>query len=130
MSFSKKIFQLFILINKLYILIHKLLIFGVKSIDIFKSMHERTWDRTLGFDEHLDRFSGKLELAVNQLLATSILVRLIQLEVEHDFLQVCVVHAFCGILKLGCLLDVEDAVMIVNLLQVDQWNPLFSVHID
>ena len=54
---------------------------------------------------------------------------MIQLEVEHDFLQVGVVIGFCGILKLGCLLDVVDFVKLVNFVQVDQWNPLFSVHI-
>ena len=93
-------------------------------------MHKSGWDIAFSFNQHLDRFSGELELAVNQLLVTSILVMLPQLEVERDFLQVCVMHAFCRILKLRCLLDVVDLVMLVNLLQVNQWNPLFSVHID
>ena len=48
---------------------------------------------------------------------------------ESDLFQVCVVLSFCGILKLGCLMDVVDAVKLVNFFEVDQWNPLFSVDI-
>jgi len=61
---------------------------------------------------------------------TSIFVVLGQLEVEHNFLQVGVELGFCRILKLWCLVDVTDRVLHMNFLQVDQWNPLFSVHID
>ena len=36
---------------------------------------------------------------------------------------------FFGILKLGCLLDLVDLVILVNLFEVDQWNLLLIVDI-
>ena len=36
---------------------------------------------------------------------------------------------FFGIQKLGCLLDLVDLVILVNLFEVDQWNLLLIVDI-
>ena len=54
---------------------------------------------------------------------------LLQLEVEHDFLQVGVELGFCWILKLRYLVDVMDHVIHMNFLQVDQWNPFLCLYI-
>ena len=80
-------------------------------------MHVAFWDSTLGFDEQFYCFTVYLELTVDQLLIASILVTLLQLEVESDFLEVCVVRclsriqSFC---EFGCLLNVANPVILVN----------------
>ena len=60
----------------------------------------------------------------------SILVELVQLKVERNFLKVSVVLGFGQIMKLECLLYVVDLIKLVNLLQVDQWNTFLSFNID
>jgi hypothetical protein len=92
-------------------------------------MHESVWDCTFGLNQHLDCFTGELQLAINHLLLTSILIGLTHLEVQSDLLQVGVELPFCWILKLRGLLDVCDLVVNVNFLHVNQWNPLACVHV-
>ena len=125
--FICKYFGLLILINKLddvrvvsvivsgdlleyLVLVNKLQV-------IFQSMHVAFWDSTLGFNEQFYCITVYLELTVDQLLIASILVTLLQLKMESNFLEVCVVQCLSGIqsfYKFGCLLNVANPVILVN----------------
>ena len=125
--FICKYFGLLILINKLddvrvvsvivsgnlleyLVLVNKLQV-------VLQSMHVAFWDSTLGFNEQFYCITVYLELTVDQLLIASILVTLLQLKMENDFLEVCVVRCLSGIqsfYKFGCLLNVANPVILVN----------------
>ena len=51
-------------------------------------MHVAVGDGPFAFDKQFDGVAGNLELAVDQLLVTSMLVALLQLKMERDFYQI------------------------------------------
>ena len=102
----------------------KLLIIVSELQVILQSMHVAFWDSTLGFDEQFNCFTVYLELTVDQLLVTSMLVALLELKVECNFLKIL---SDC---ELRRLLNVTDTVLLVDLLQIDQWNSLVCIYID
>ena len=87
-------------------------------------MHVAIWDFPFCLDEQFDCFTWNLKLAEDQLLVTSMLIALLQLEVEHDFLELL---SCC---ELWVLLNVADFVILVDLLKLNQWHSLFCVNID
>ena len=50
-------------------------------------MHVTVWDCTFSFDEQFDGLAGNLELAVDQLFITSMLVALLEFKMQRDFLE-------------------------------------------
>ena len=115
--------QLPIFIRKLLILIWKLLDLVCELQVILKGVHVAVGDGPFAFDKQFDGVAGNLELAVDQLLVTSMLVALLQLEMERDFYQIFRRCEFWRLLK------VADFVILVDLLKVYQWHSLVCVDI-
>ena len=76
-------------------------------------MHVAVWDRTFCFSKQFDGLTGNFELAVDQLFFTSMLLTLLKLKVERDFLELL---SGC---EFGVLFNVADAVILVDLLQLN-----------
>ena len=61
--------------------------FCSKPSYLLQSVHVAVGDCTFGFDEKFDGLVGNLKLAVDQLLVISMLVTLLELKMERDFLE-------------------------------------------